>query len=156
MESVSVKLAFRPAGGRDSADRDFIIATWSSSFKKSHSAGLIHADDWAAVMRPQLERILDRGRAVIACDKTDPNYFYGWIAGDTSESTPVIFYAYVKEPYRRTGIGRDLFAAFGVDPTKYFVYVCKPVSIVLLGKVRLARFNPNEVRYPKENRRRPL
>lgn len=148
-----MKLSFRPALA---ADRPFVVSTWSSSFKKSHSAGIIHTDDWAALMRPQLEKVLDRdeARTLIACDKDDANYFYGWIAGDTSESTPVVFYVYVKEPYRRSGIARQLFAALGVDPSRYFVYVCgAPLAIRLVPH---ARFNPNEVRYPKEARRRPL
>lgn len=153
-------IAFRPAAGADSEDRRFIIATWSSSWKRSHSAGLIRSDRWAALMRPEFDGHLDRDgtRAVIACDGDDPNYFYGWIAGDMSEATPVIFYVYVKEPYRRTGIARRLFEALGVDPAMRFVYVCEPAhdKHALLRKVPSSRFNPNEVRYPKESRRRPL
>lgn len=154
-----MRLAFRPAAAHASEDRKFILATWSSSYKKSHSAGLITADDWADIMRPQFEKHLNRidARALIAYDRNDPDFFYGWIAGDTSESTPVIYYTYVKEAYRRSGIARALFKAFGVDPSGYFVYVCgTPDAIQMQRKIPRARFNPNEVRYPKENRRRAL
>lgn len=154
-----MKLAFRPAADSDSPDRAFIISTWSSSYKRSHSAGIINTDDWAAIMHPQFEKVLGRAgsRALIACDRTDPDYFYGWIAGDTTESTPVVYYVYTKEPYRRTGVARSLFAAFGVDPLRYFVYPCgTPDAKMLSSKIPRARFNPNEVRYPKESRRRPL
>lgn len=152
-----MRLSFRPAAGPGSEDRAFIVATWSSSYKKSHSAGIIDTDSWAAVMHPQFERILNLpdARAVIACDKADPAYLCGWIAGDTSEAVPVIYFVYVKEPYRRAGIARGLFSAFGVDPTKYFVHVCSAPSS-FRRHVAHARFNPNEVRYPKESRRRPL
>lgn len=150
-----MNLSFRPA---HDADRTFIVSNWSSCFKKSHSAGIIHTDDWASVMHAQLERVLDRpgSRALIAFEKSEPDFFYGFIAGDTSEETPVVHYVYVKEAYRRSGIARGLFDAFGVDPSQYFVYVCRPVMVHLTSKVPLARFNPNEVRYPKESRRRPL
>ena len=154
-----MRLAFRPAAGRGSEDRRFIVSTWSSSYKKSHSAGVIHTDDWATMMHPQFERHLDRldARAVIVYEKSDPGFYYGWIAGDTSESTPVVFYVYCKEAYRRTGIARALFKAFGVDPAGYFVYVCgTPDAIQLQRKIPRARFNPNEIRYPKESRRRAL
>lgn len=154
-----MKLAFRASAAGGTEDRRFIVSTWSSSYKKSHSAGVIHADDWADIMRPQFERHLNRldARAVIAYDKDDPEFFYGWIAGDTSESTPVVFYVYVKEAYRRSGIARALFKSFGVDPMQYFVYVCgTPDAIQLQRKIPRARFNPNEVRYPKESRRRAL
>jgi GNAT superfamily N-acetyltransferase len=152
-----MKLAFRPAVRED---RAFIIPTWSASYKKSRYAGLITSEDWADVMHRQLGKILDRAgaRAIVAYDRQDPDYFYGWIAGDTSEPTPVVYYVYTKEPYRRAGIARGLFAALGVDPTRYFVYVCSPVndSQELIRKLPSARFNTLEVRYPKEQRRRPL
>jgi hypothetical protein len=161
-----MKLAFRPAVRED---RAFIIPTWSASYKKSRYAGLITSEDWADVMHRQLGKILDRAgaRAIVAYEKDDPDFYYGWIAGDTSEPTPVVYYVYTKEPYRRGGKGRlwdgpglarRLFAALGVDPTRYFVYVCSPVndSQELIRKLPSARFNTLEVRYPKEQRRRPL
>jgi hypothetical protein len=151
-------IAFRLATKAD-ADRQFIVATWSSSYKKAHTAGIIQADDWAGIMHAQIPKILARPgmRAVIAVDKADPDYFYGWIAGDTSDVVPVVAYIYVKEPYRRQGIARGLFAALGVDPSKRFIYPCKTGIVAeLSSKIPLARFNNNEVRYPKESRRNPL
>ena len=147
------------AATKDEADRQFIVATWSSSFKKSHSAGIIQADDWATLMHPQIEKVLNRpdARAIIAYEKDDPNFFYGFIAGDTSDATPVLFYVYTKEAYRRTGIARGLFAAFGVDPSKHFVYVCRTgIVSKLSSKIPYARFNNNEARYAKSQRRYPL
>ena len=74
-----MRLAFRPAAGRGSEDRRFIVSTWSSSYKKSHSAGVIHTDDWATMMHPQFERHLDRldARAVIVYEKSDPGFSFG-------------------------------------------------------------------------------
>lgn len=149
-----MKLSFRPAAGAGTEDRAFVVSTWSRSFKLSHSAGLISSDDWATVMRPQFEKILERDgvRTLIACERHDPDFFYGWIAADTSERVPVLVYVYVKEPYRRRPerIARQLFTAIGIDPSQPFVYVCRgPSFSALANKVALARYNPNEVRYPK-------
>jgi GNAT superfamily N-acetyltransferase len=149
----------RPATSTDS-DREFMVSHWSSSYKKSHSAGLIQADDWAGIMRPQIAKILDRPgmRATIAYDSDDPKFFYGFIVGDTDDiiDTPVIAYVYVKEPYRRQGIARGLFSAFGVEPNQRFVYACRTgIVSKLSSKIPMARFNPLEVRYPKESRRYP-
>lgn len=152
-------ITFRPAAGRDSEDRTFIVSTWSSSWKGSNYAGIIDADDWSAIMRPQFEKHLERpdARAIIACERNDPSYFYGWIAGDVVERTPVVWYVYVKEPYRRTGIARRLFAALGVDPARRFIYACgSPMAIRLADKIPLARLNPNGLRYTKATRRDPL
>jgi hypothetical protein len=151
-----MKIGYRPGVLED---RKFIIPMWSSSYKKSHSAGIIQAEDWPTIMHPQIEKALDRvdARTVVAFDKDDPDFVYGFIAGDTSDVTPVLFYVYVKEAYRRSGIARGLFAAFGVDPSKRFVYVCKTgIVATLSSKIPYARFNNNEVRYPKDARRYPL
>lgn len=157
---------FRNADPTNEGERIFIVSTWASSCKKSYDAGIIWTEDWASIMHPQIGRILDQphARVVLAVDSEDPSFFYGWIAGDTTEATPIVYYVYVKEPYRRAGyrIGqrvgdgyaRQLFAAFGVDPAAPFTYVCQtPAMIKLRDKIPRARRNPLEVRYPKENRR---
>lgn len=152
-------IAFRPANlvdnGRDS-ERAFVRATWSRAFKKSFDAGMIWTDDWERVMHPQIDRVLDRTgtRVVLAYETESPTFLYGWIAGDTSEDTPVVFFAYVKEPYRRQGFGRELLQALGVDAREPFTYTCR-TSVVrhLRGKIPLGRYNPLEVRYPKQARR---
>lgn len=150
-----MKLAFRPAAGHGTEDRAFVISTWSRSFKLSHSAGLISSESWPVVMHAELEKILERdgARVVIATDVGDRDFFFGWIAADTSGLVPVLLYAYVKEPYRRRGIARQLFTAIGIDPSHYFVYVCRGPSFgQLAGKLAHARYNPNEVRFPKEKK----
>lgn len=149
-------VAFRPANLDAIEDRKFIISTWSSSFKKAHSAGLITSDDWPKVMHDQLGKILTRpgARSILAYEKQSPSFFYGWIAGDTSERTPCVYYVYVKEPYRRAGYAKQLFAELGVNPLDHFVFVCQtPWSIQLREKIPRAKWNPNEVRYPKDTRR---
>lgn len=165
-----MKLAFRPADAderrclcpdkpEDSRRCSPVVAMWSASYKKSHYAGMIWHEDWAAVMHPQISRVLARPnlRTVIAYDADDSDFIYGFIAADTSEPVPVVYYVYVKEPYRRHGIARSLFKAIGVDPTKRFVYTNKTGIVAELArKIPSARFNNNEARYPKEARRRPL
>lgn len=165
-----MKLAFRPAladerrclcNGRpkDSTHCSLVVSMWSASYKKSHYAGLIWHEDWADVMHPQIANVIERAdlTTIIAYEATDPDFLYGFIAGDMSERVPVVYYVYVKEPYRKNGIARGLFGALGVDPSKYFVYVCKTgVVSTLAHKMPSARFNNLEARYPKEARRRAL
>jgi GNAT superfamily N-acetyltransferase len=148
-----VNLSFRPALP---ADRAFMVSTWSRSTKLSHSAGLISSESWPTVMHREYNLALDRddARALIACERDDPDYFYGWVAGDTSGRVPVLFFVYVKEPFRRAGIARQLLAAIGIDPSQYFVYVSRGSSYPqLASRVRHAKHNPNEVRFPKPQRR---
>jgi len=113
---------------------------------------MIHTDDWATVMHAQIERILDRpdAQTVVAFESKDDSFLYGWICGDTSEPTPSVFYAYVKEPYRRAGHARRLFAALGVRPEQRFVYACRTAIVPTLSRsIPMARFNPEILRYPK-------
>lgn len=147
-------------------DESFVVSTWSASFKTSHSAGLIQSEDWATVMHEQIAKVLARAgaRTLVAYERTDPSFLYGFIAGDTTDARmPVVFYVYVKEPYREAGwengkrIGdgyaRQLFRALGVDPARPFVYVCKtPIVSRLAGKIPMARWNPLVARYPQHPR----
>ena len=145
-------ITLRPANLADDSDRTFIRSTWSRAFKQSNDAGLIHTDDWASVMHRQFDRILDRpgARAIIACESDDPSFLYGWISGDTTAG-PVVFFTYVKEPYRRRGIARALVLELGIDDRTPFTYVCRtPLTLRLKPKIPLARFDPHIVRYSKD------
>ncbi len=144
-------IAFRPALV---ADRQFIISGWSTSFKTAHAAGMIATSDWAAVMHPQIEKVLNRPDCVtlVAYEPDeDPGVdLYGFISGDPTARLPVVFYAYVKGPQRCSGIGRALFGAIGIDPAKPFVYTCHtPMASRLRSKIPLAKANPLLARYPK-------
>lgn len=138
-------------------DRRFVIASWSASFKSSYAAGMIWTDDWATIMHAQIDRVISSpdAQTFVAYETKDPTFLYGFISGDTSDATPVVYYLYVKEPYRRHGIARGLFAALGVDPAKPFLYACRTDdSVKLSNKIPRARWNPLVVRYSKENARR--
>lgn len=145
------------------SDRAFVVSSWSRSYKYSDAAGLIHVDDWAAVMHAQLGRLLacDTTRAIVAFEPDeDPafeDFLYGWICGDTSNATrPLVHYVYVKEAYRRAGLARRLFGALGVDPSRSFAYTCQTqAAIDAAAKVPRARWEPLIARHsipPKEPR----
>jgi hypothetical protein len=140
-------------------DLRFVVSAWSTSYKNAHSAGMIHTDDWASVMRAQIERVIaaPHVRTLIAYESTDPLSLYGFVVGDsrpvyalfpndpTSELVPVIFYVYVKEPYRRAGCARGLAEALGVTATQPFVYTCRTAVVSRLestGVIARARWNP--------------
>jgi GNAT superfamily N-acetyltransferase len=165
-----VKLAFRPATpderrclcpGRpeDSRECSPIVSLWSSSYKTSHYAGLIWHEDWAATMHASITKILARQArtAIIAYEQDDPTFLYGFIVGDMTGNVPVIDYVFVKEPYRRNGIARTLFAELGVAPSERFAYSCKTRIVTqLAAKIPAARYDNLQARYPKEERRRRL
>lgn len=165
-----MKLSFRPATpderrchcpGRpeDSRECSPIVALWSSTYRDSHYAGLIWHEDYASVMHAQITRVLDKQRrtVIVAVAKDDPDFIYGFIAGDITGPTAVVDYVCVKEPYRKEGIARALFLELGVQPGDPFVYSCKTRIVTrLASKIPAARFDNIQARYPKEERRRRL
>lgn len=142
-------IAYRPA---DLDDAPFIVSTWSRAFKPSRSAGMIASEDWERVMHPQIQKLLTRPnvRTIAAFENTDPAFLYGWIAGDTEGDTPVVYFVYVKESFRRAGYARGLFAALGVDPARRFRYTCwTPILHKLAAKIPQAKHDPNIARYSR-------
>lgn len=153
-------VAYRDAGDED---RRFVIDAWASSFQFAHTAGMIGVGTWFRVMIPEIERVLDRAgtRTLVAYETSETGRLadlYGFLAADTTPATPVVFYAYVKEPYRRRGLARGLFEAAGIDPLRPFAYTCTTgVVSKIYGarKIPLARWEPLIARFPPEDQRRP-
>lgn len=141
------------------ADHRFVVKSWVASYRDSDSAGLIAVGDWYAVMVPQVTAAMSRPdvRTVLAYETTndDPgSNAYGFIVADTAERRPLVYYLYVKQPYRRSGVARGLFAAVGVDPGLPFDFVCMTeVVSTLRRKIPMARWTPRAGRFPKSETR---
>jgi hypothetical protein len=160
-----VKLAFRPAVTE--SDLTFVISSWLDASKHSYSSGLIAMDDWYAVQWPQYLKATQRPdmRTVVAFEKTDPAFLYGFMVADPTEQRieehgggvrwwpALVLFVFVKQSYRREGIARGMFDAIGIDPAKPFLYGCNTQQASRLSaKVPGARFHPLVARYPKEKR----
>lgn len=145
-------IAFRPA---TSADRDFVVGSWETSYRKAHTAGLILMEDWAKVMRAQLTKILDRDYVdcTVAFESDDPAFVYGYLVAEPGEAPPLVYWAYVKQPYRRQGLATALFKAAGIDPASRFDFVCSTPLVPRLSKAMpLAKWRPLLGRYSKDHR----
>jgi len=124
-------IAFRPADVVDRPDNTelrFITDAWARSFRKSTTAGFIADERWYAVMLPELKRALATPgvRTVVAYDPAEPDYdLYGFAAGLPSGTPPLVYYAYVKDAYRRRGFGRALVRALGIHPDRRLDYACR-------------------------------
>lgn len=133
-------------------DRDFVRSGWSASYKHSYAGGMITSDEWATVMHRQIDLIRAREgvRTIVAYENTDPTFLYGFVTGDTrNPDAPVVYYIFVKAPYRKAGYARGLFAALGVDPDERFFYVAKTSVVTRMAdKIRRARWEPLFARYP--------
>jgi hypothetical protein len=142
-----MSFATRPA---DLDDREFAVSMWSRGFKSARSAGIIATEDWASVMHPTIRKILDRPttRTLVAFERDDPDFVYGFIAGDVEQRHPVIYFVAVKDDFRQRGCARALFGALGIDPAQPFVYACDtPYVHKLRDRIPHAKHVPNVARY---------
>jgi GNAT superfamily N-acetyltransferase len=113
--------------------------------------------DWYATMWPVCEKLLARTdmQTVVAYEKRDPSFLYGFIAADPTEQAiadkegavrwwpALVLYVFIKQNYRGHGYARGLFAAAGIDPSKPFLYASNSQQASRLStKFPLARFNP--------------
>lgn len=142
-------ISFRPA---EPKDRKFIVESWKDSFRTAYTAGLISMDDWADVMRPQIEKILDRPIDVIVAYETEDTEaladLIGWIGFEKLPDGPYVYYVYVKYPYRNQGVATALFKAAGINPKKPFSYACSTRHVRELStKIPLARWQPMIARH---------
>lgn len=153
-------ITFRPADLTNEGERIFVVSSWSASYKQSKTAGLITDEDWPKVMHDQIGKILARpaSTVILGVDDKSPTFFYGWIAGDKSGRVPVVYYCYVKEPYRRNGYengvrvgdgyGRRFLRAFGLEGKDHFLFSCMTPVIQDIGaKIPRARWEPAAARY---------
>lgn len=110
-------------------------------------------ESWAEVMRKEITRILDRPyvHTTVAYESDDPRHVYGYLVAEPSEAPPLVYWAYVKQAYRRQSLAYALFRAADIDPQARWDYVC---STPIVSRLRLpnARWRPLLGRYSREHR----
>lgn len=133
-------------------DRGAILDSWLKSYRNADSAGLIPTDEWALVMAPVLEDILDRSEALVMRGTT-PGTTYGWLVHEGRE---LVHYIYVWHAYREKGVATALLNAAGLA-SKFF-YSCRtPVGEEFVRRrVPRPKFNPKYARFgstPEQRRK---
>lgn len=84
-------------------------------------------------------------RVTIAADAEKPWYIYGWIVADVpgSDNEPlIVHYCFVKNSFRRQGIGRALMEAVGWYPDRYVYATHWNYYLKELRQRIKIRFNP--------------
>jgi GNAT superfamily N-acetyltransferase len=91
----------------ETGDWAFIYHSWKESLRD----GLFLHWSWVQYKR-DMNHAIDRLRNdadvrwLVACDAEDPSCIFGWICYDWVLS--VVHYVYIKQPYRRQGIAKEL------------------------------------------------
>ena len=99
-------------------DLPFVFATWLRNYYAgSLFAKRIPKNVFFKSHHQILERLMQRGaKALVAALPEDPDTIIGYVVFETKPE--VIHFAYVKGPFRRMGIGRELLAKTGLAVEK--------------------------------------
>lgn len=109
-------VAFRPAVPED---LNFIRNSWLKSYRKAHVASrmtdTLYFALWKyAVVSPAIVRAV-KGEVIllVACNADIPDQIFGWAATEPRED--LLHYVYVKHPFRRLGLCRQMLALLGIN-----------------------------------------
>lgn len=106
----AVKIKFRPF---EVTDRGFILKSWLKCHRRNHAG--VSDDDYFEGQTYLIFALASKSKIVIACDAENPAFILGFICGRMAKNMEdvIIDYVYVKEPYRKNSIGRDLVSHLG-------------------------------------------
>ena len=95
-----------PSGLRDveARDIDFIVSSWTKSYRQSFFATKMSNEVYFTEHKKVIAARFADSRAVIACTGDDIDQILGYIVFQGH----VLHYLYVKQPFRRLGIGSAL------------------------------------------------
>lgn len=136
------------------ADIKFVVSSWVAATRHLPRKTPIPDDAWWPTMYPLIERQLQRSdvRTLVAADPDSADHvadLFGFIVAIPRVSPAVVMFCYVKEAYRRAGIGRRLMFAMGIDPSKRFDYTTHvPLLFSLTDKIPLAKQRCEAAMYP--------
>lgn len=89
----------------------FIMSTWVMSYRQSRWIEAIPSNVYCGSQRQLAERLIANGIVKIARWTKHPEQYYGWICYNRSRMGLVVHYCYVKNNFRRKGIGKALLLA---------------------------------------------
>lgn len=93
-----------------SEDLNFILSSYLKSYRNSMSA--IGNDLYFPNQQKVFEEILTRSMIAIACDPEHEDQIFGWGCCEyVAPEHAVLHYLYVKFPFRRNGLAKDIIAA---------------------------------------------
>lgn len=90
-------------------DLNFILSTWLQSYRNSEFAHSIEKEVYYKQHQMIIAQVLKHptNSVTIICDKEDEDQILGYICYSTD--APIIYFAYVKHPFRKLGLGRYMF-----------------------------------------------
>lgn len=83
-----------------------ILDSWAKSFRNSDHSGVIPNHMYFAVVRELVAGLIVRGAKIVVADVA--GRVAGWVCYEHKDSELVLHYVYVKDMYRKQGLGSIL------------------------------------------------
>jgi len=103
----------------DPSDLAFIFNSWLKSYRDSSFGKSISNPMYFRQHHHVIDKLIGRTEIILAVNQDDPKQIYGYVCMERRGPIPILHYLYVKQPYRKLGIARQLFALLPDDP---FIY----------------------------------
>lgn len=93
--------------GIKDTDMNFIYNSWLKSYRQSDFAKKVPNDVYYTYQKAKIDRVMDVSSILIIHAKDQPDHILGYIVA-SEEPYTCIHYVYVKYPYRKLGIAKQL------------------------------------------------
>lgn len=115
-----ISVAYR---GARQPDINFILSSWIKSFR-TWNAGM-HNHHYYIGQQAVVAALAETSKIIVCCEAepSEGKFIFGWVCGvmDVPNDTLTLHYIYVKNGYRRAGIGQSLLDQIGWQKTTRIV-----------------------------------
>lgn len=136
---------FRALDPNNSSEVGFVYKSWLGSYK--NHADVAPYSTYRATYQAYLDRIIQRENCIVllAVHPEHTDQIFGFACFE--RLSPVLHYLYVKEDYRRTGVGSDILEALlGDNPDCEFAYTFNTALGRKFLRPRGGKYKPKLVR----------
>lgn len=109
---------------KESGDEPFIYNSWLQSNRAKHPN--MPTSDYYAHYKKIVTDILYKSMVIVACDPSSPEFIYGYLVIRPVDDIPILHYAYVKKPFRKFGILKQLLKNQNIDIKEPVLVTIKP------------------------------
>lgn len=89
-------------------DVPFITNSWLKSYRDSREVQGIPNNQYFYHQHKLIEALVPRSIVIVAAMKSDPHIIMGWLCAEVADTALLLHYVYVKNDYRRMGIGSGM------------------------------------------------
>lgn len=114
-------------------DAPFIFNSWLKNYRRTKFAENIQSEVYFAAHHQLIEGLLKTCKTIVVTSSEDPTQIYGYGVAEEVDGVFVCHFIYVKETYRRLGIGSLIIKELGhPDLSKPFMYTHKTTRAFIL------------------------